>query len=75
MTMIDPVSASSPLEEPTPADDRSRLPRHQRAIAQSRSGGRRRRVKALMWRAMLGAAYTAGGAAVSLALKWAVTAM
>lgn len=36
---------------------------------------RRRRAKLLVWRAALGAAYTAGGVAVTLAGKWAFTVM
>lgn len=33
------------------------------------------RVQQLAWRAMLGAATAAGGAVVTLGLKWAVTSM
>ncbi|MEV5774227.1 hypothetical protein AB0L49_23705 [Streptomyces antimycoticus] len=73
MTVTEPVSASSHHEEMDSRRGWIRLPRRQSSTIQPQHRSRRRRVRALIWRAMLGAAYTAGGAVVTLAAKWAIT--
>ncbi len=72
MTLPDPTSLHR--EDPDARTGERNLTSHEQAsTVRLRTSPHRGRIKALIWRAVLGAASAAGASAITLLAKWAIT--